>query len=390
VDEEAIAVDAEGEPRHAHTGDGARDGAHEDPDIRREQPFGPARRMVAIGGGVTVACVDQGKGPTILFLHGFPTSSMLWRKTIAHLATGHRCVAPDLLGFGDTEGPVESDFGIEAHAARAVALLDALGIAGEVAVVGHDWGGSIAQALVATAPERIGALVLIDCPAFEADEPAVVRRIALAARVPFVWDLAADSGLLLYIAKSAGGMRAGAVDDDALTDAAIEEYMRPLVKDTPPAYRASRERFRRAILGGLAGLDAALERAAEALRRFEKPTLVVWGCDDPYVSLSWGKRLADTIPGCVGFELLPFCGHWVPEEKSADLAGLIASHLDGGARASAIADALLASIGRSGPQGLVSAPSAPEGGAPDPTTAAASAALERLLALGGAGDAKGA
>jgi pimeloyl-ACP methyl ester carboxylesterase len=318
-------------------GDVAHDGAQAHPESEEDhpaaadivpeaRPLGPPRKCVGIPGGIVVSYFDQGIGPPILFLHGFPTSCALWRKTVAHLAQSHRCIAPDLLGFGDTDGPIENDYGIEAQAARAVAFLDAIGISQEVTVVGHDWGGAIAQALVARAPERIGRLVLIDCPAFEADEPVVLLRIALLARFPFLWDLAADTGLLLWIAKSARGLRGGAFETDAIDDAAIEEYMRPLSKDTPPTYRAGRERLRRVILGTVAGLDAALGRAAAALGKLEKPTLVIWGCDDPYLSVSWGKRLADTIPGCVGFELLPFCGHWVPEEKPAELAGLIAAH----------------------------------------------------------------
>jgi pimeloyl-ACP methyl ester carboxylesterase len=68
-------------------------------------------------------------------------------------------------------------------------------------------------------------------------------------------------------------------------------------------------------------------RCADALRRYERPALVVWGCEDPYMSVSWAKRLADAIPGCKRLELLPFCGHWVPEERGEKLAELVAQHV---------------------------------------------------------------
>ena len=58
------------------------------------------------------------------------------------------------------------------------------------------------------------------------------------------------------------------------------------------------------------------------LRRFDKPTLVVWGADDVFFSPSWGARLAQDIPGAHGrFELLPFCGHLVPEERPVAAPG---------------------------------------------------------------------
>jgi pimeloyl-ACP methyl ester carboxylesterase len=304
----------------------------------------PARRRVALADGCTIACLDEGAGPPVLLLHGLPTSAQLWRKVIARLAPAHRCIAPDLLGFGESEGPSTSDLTHAGHAARALALLDALGVTGEFALVGHDWGGVIAQTLAARAPERIASLVLVDSPAAGYDPDAVVRRIVAAARRPFVWDLAADTGLLRWFAKSAHGMRAGAFRADSLEEAALDDYMAPMHRDTPPAYRAARELHRRAIVAGFDDLDPALDETVLALRRFERPTLVVWGCDDPYVSVSFGKTLADEIPGCVGFELLPFCGHWVPEERPAELAALITGHLDGGRRAAAVADALLATV----------------------------------------------
>ena len=317
---------------HAHGDDGhshahGHDDAHAAPsEVVDEKPLGPPRKTVQVG-DVGFSVIDVGTGPVVLFLHGFPTSASLWRHVIDAMGKSCRCIAPDLLGLGNTECPADADYGLDRQAELILELMTKLGVEGEFSVVGHDWGGIVAEVLAATAPERVAKLVLLDCPAFAVDQPPVVKRLVLGARFSVVWDFLCDTGFLRWFATSDGGLRAGAYEPDALSNEAIAEYIRPLYKDTPPAYRAGRERFRRALLQVEAEAAAVVASVADGMRRFEKPTLVVWGCDDPYVSVSWGKKLADEVPGCVGFELIPFCGHWVPEEKPAVLAMLIASHL---------------------------------------------------------------
>jgi pimeloyl-ACP methyl ester carboxylesterase len=318
---------------HEHAHEHAHGGGHDHDDdhghaeeVVVDKPLGPDRKRVAVG-DVTFSLIDEGTGPVVLFLHGFPTSASLWRHVVTDLSKKFRCIAPDILGLGDTECPADADYGLDRQAELMFALLEKLGVAGEFSVVGHDWGGVIAQCMAATAPERLAKLVLLDCNAFGAEPPPVVQRLVLGARFSVLWDLLCDTGFLRWFAKSEGGMRAGAYEPDALTDEAIAEYIKPLYKDTPPAYRAGRERFRRALIQVEAEMLDVLASISEGMRRFEKPTLVIWGCDDPYVSVSWGKKLADEVPGCMGFELIPFCGHWVPEEKPEILAMLVGAHL---------------------------------------------------------------
>jgi pimeloyl-ACP methyl ester carboxylesterase len=58
----------------------------------------------------------------------------------------------------------------------------------------------------------------------------------------------------------------------------------------------------------------------DGLKRFDKPTLILWAADDPHISPSWGRRLFDDIPGAERFELIPFCGHFWQEERPAEFA----------------------------------------------------------------------
>lgn len=101
-------------------------------------------RRIAVG-DVALALVDEGSGPPVLLLHGFPDSSHLWRHQPPALqSAGLRVIAPDLRGFGESDKPpAVEDYAI-AHSVRdLVGLLDALGLE-RVQVVGHDWGAAVA------------------------------------------------------------------------------------------------------------------------------------------------------------------------------------------------------------------------------------------------------
>ena len=96
--------------------------------------------------GRRMAYVEVGEGDPIVFLHGNPTSSYLWRNVIPHLATRGRCIAPDLIGMGDSEklddsGPGRYRF-VE-HREYLDGLLAALGVGDRVVLVVHDWGSAL-------------------------------------------------------------------------------------------------------------------------------------------------------------------------------------------------------------------------------------------------------
>jgi hypothetical protein len=118
------------------------------------------KRTASLGPG-SVAYIDEGSGPPVLLLHECPFWSDVWRKTIVHLGPHFRCIAPDLLGLGDTETPLNTDWTLPAQAAMVLELLDRLGPR-RVHVVGHDHGGAIALILAAKHPEVIDRLVLIN------------------------------------------------------------------------------------------------------------------------------------------------------------------------------------------------------------------------------------
>ena len=110
--------------------------------------------------GIGIEVQDEGSGPPVLLLHGWPDSHRLWRHQVAALtAAGYRCVVPDLRGFGDSDRPAEVEaYALPFLAGDVLGVLDQLGIE-RAHVVGHDWGAALAWAIAALAPDRVDHLV---------------------------------------------------------------------------------------------------------------------------------------------------------------------------------------------------------------------------------------
>jgi pimeloyl-ACP methyl ester carboxylesterase len=106
--------------------------------------------------------VDEGAGQPVLLLHGFPDSSALWRHQVpALVAAGHRVIAPDLRGFGESDRPEGvASYAMPVLVSDVLGILDALELP-TAGVVGHDWGAGLAWTLAGVAPERVDRLVAL-------------------------------------------------------------------------------------------------------------------------------------------------------------------------------------------------------------------------------------
>ena len=129
-------------------------------------------------GDLTFAVQDEGEGPAVVLLHGFPDSHALWRHQIpALVAAGYRVIAPDLRGFGESSMPVGADqYGILDLVGDVLGTLDALGVQ-RAHVVGHDWGAALAWAMAAFVPDRVDHLV-----ALSVGHPSAFRDAGFAQR----------------------------------------------------------------------------------------------------------------------------------------------------------------------------------------------------------------
>jgi 2-hydroxymuconate-semialdehyde hydrolase len=255
--------------------------------------------------GGELAYVDEGDGPAVVLLHGFPTSSHLWRDLVPILAPRFRVIAPDLLGYGASSKPEDvSALTVPAQAEHVRTLLMGLD-ATEYAVVGHDIGGGIAQLLARD--RAVDAMVLMDSIAFDAWPIEAVRMLQEAD--PDGADAEFVSGVVGVALDTGMNEPARLSDDDRAA------YVRPWTESPPSLLRAAR-----AIDGvGLTGIEDRL--AALDLR-----VLLVWGEEDPFLPPNLAERLSDLLPGSTT-ALLPGCGHFVTEDAPEAVLPLIAEYL---------------------------------------------------------------
>lgn len=280
--------------------------------------YGPALKRFTRVGPAELATIVSGKpeAQPVLFLHGFPTHGWLWRKVLVELGDDVRALVPDLLGLGDTVVSPYADFAAPVQAELLIEWLDLLGL-DRVAVVAHDQGGAVAQQMVANHPHRVSHLALVDVVAYDNWPVRPVAVLSKLAKAPGVDNVAYALGLPRPVSRLV--FRRAVQDPASVPDDVVEEYLRPLLTHD------GRERARRFVLAG----DArhTLE-CVPGLRAWDGPALVAWGADDPLLSPSWGLRLVDDLRGADRLELLPFCGHLVPEERPAELATLLRTLLD--------------------------------------------------------------
>jgi len=112
--------------------------------------------------GLSFEVLDEGSGPAVLLLHGFPDSAALWRHQVpALVGAGYRVIAPDLRGFGESDRPAEAAaYRMPTLIADVLGILDARGVQ-RTAVVGHDWGAGLAWSLTAAAAQRVDRLAVL-------------------------------------------------------------------------------------------------------------------------------------------------------------------------------------------------------------------------------------
>ena len=169
-----------------------------------------------------VAYAERGEGPAALFVHGVFLNSYYWRHVMARLGGERRCLAPDLLGHGDTPARPGQDVSLRAEAELLEAFCEAMDL-DQVDVVANDSGSAIAQIFAARYPERIRTLTLTNGDADGNYPPADFRQVVemakggvfSAQREAF----AADINLLRP------GFAAGYENIDAVSDETLRVYL---------------------------------------------------------------------------------------------------------------------------------------------------------------------
>ena len=223
-------------------------------------------------------------GRPVVFIHGYSMGSSLWRPLSERLAArGFSCLAPTWPLGAHTEPMREgAELTMEGVAAIVGELLHALALE-DVVLVGNDTGGAIAQLVATSAPERLGALVLTSCDAFEHFPPPILKPIIAAAKFPPAFHAALQPMRTRFGRKRGFGALAHADIDDL-----VAEWVEPALTN-------------RRVRNDLRRFTASLNRettvrAAARLPRFAKPALVAWSADDVFFPREDGQRLAEALP----------------------------------------------------------------------------------------------
>lgn len=272
-------------------------------------PFSPRWRQYD---GLRLAHLDEGDGAPVLFLHGEPTWSFLWRRVIGPVRdAGFRCLAPDLPGFGRSDKPIDQGwYSYDRHTDAMAGLLSDLDLRG-VTIVVHDWGGPIGLRLAVEHAERIDRMVILDTGLFTGQQAMSDAWIAFRDFVARTEDL--PVGFLVR-----GGCHTDPGDEVIAaydvpfpnSDAKAGARAFPLMLPTEPS-----------APGAQAGA-----RVLAALREDTRDKLVLWADADPVLPLETGQRFAQAL-GTEVAHVIPGAGHFLQEDAGPQIGALIAGWL---------------------------------------------------------------
>jgi haloalkane dehalogenase len=194
-----------------------------DDAISASDPF-ERRRMPVLD--TEMAYVDTGTGDPIVYLHGNPTSSYLWRNIIRHLRGQGRCLAPDLVGMGSSGRSPQHAYRFVDHARYLDAWFEALGLQGDITLVVHDWGSALGFYWAQRHPARVKGIVYMEAlvrPVTWDNWPEQARSIFQAMRSPAGEQLILEKNLFVERILPASVMR-------RLSDEEMAAYRRPYLQ----------------------------------------------------------------------------------------------------------------------------------------------------------------
>jgi len=257
--------------------------------------------------------IDQGIGNVILLLHGVPTSGWLYRKMIDELATNHRVIAPDMLGFGSSDSPSGYDIYEPAeHAKRLLGLMDNLEIKNWSHVF-HDAGGLWTWELIKAAPNRISNLVILNTIIYkEGFNPPIKLKKGLLTQ--FIMSLYSNGISTNTMLK---GLFNGGLMENNLTKEELEGYKKPLLEGrTKSLYH-----FFSKTCQELPNYEAIIKNS-------DMPKLLIWGKHDSFLVFDKMKEkvISDLELEKSNIHILE-AKHFIQEEQPQTINSLILDFL---------------------------------------------------------------
>ena len=280
----------------------------------------PRRRIEVLD--TEMAYVDAGAGAPVVFLHGNPTSSYLWRNVIPIVAPHGRCLAPDLVGMGDSGKAPAGSYRFADHARYLDAWFEALGLMRGVTLVLHDWGSALGFHWAHRHPDRVRGLVYMEAivrPVSWSEWPEAARKIFQAMRTPAGEEMVLGKNVFVERILPASVLR-------GLTEAEMGVYRRPYLE--PGESRRPTLTWPREIPidGEPADVVAIVDGYARWLAASDRPKLFVNA--DPGVILvgaqrescrAWPSQREITVKG----------SHFLQEDSPAEIGEAIVAFLKG-------------------------------------------------------------
>jgi haloalkane dehalogenase len=262
--------------------------------------------------GLRLAHIDEGDGEPVVFVHGEPTWSFLWRKAIGPvLGAGHRCIAPDHAGFGRSDKPTDPDwYSYDRHAELFADLLEHLDLR-DATIVVHDWGGPIGLRAAVEHPDRIARMVIMDTGLFTGEQPMTDAWRTFRDFVERTEDLPIQ---MLVSGATARGL------DDAVAAAYEAPFPTPESKAGARAFPLMLPTSPE-MPGAAAG-----QRVLEALRTDDRPKLHLWADSDPIIPFKVGERFASAINADPP-EKIANASHFLQEDAGEEIGARIAEWL---------------------------------------------------------------
>ena len=283
--------------------------------------------------GLRMHCVTAGKGPLILFLHGFPEFWYEWKNQLAEFSKDHLVVAPDMRGYNLSDKPnSEEQYRMSYLVDDVLSLADHFSHGKKFVLVAHDWGGAVAWAFAIAHPDRLNKLVIVNAPhpgvfgrllASDAKQQQASQYMLMFRSAQAEQTLSANNYTPLVNAVLGAGLKDGVFTEDdkqayikawsqpgALTGGL--NYYRANRVGPPPSGQATEGKETSSGNFGVDPLSLTVK----------VPTLVIWGEKDTALLTGNLDGLDQFVPQLT-IKRIPEGSHWVIHEKPAEVNGYI-------------------------------------------------------------------
>ena len=248
--------------------------------------------------------IDKGEGKTILFVHGTPTWSFLYRDYISELSKKYRCIAIDHIGFGLSEKPTTFDGTPQSHSDNLIEFIEKLNLT-EITIVVHDFGGPIGLGAAIHISDKIKQIVMLNTWLWETKSNPNAQKINKL--------LNSGIGRFLYLKMNFSPkvlFKKGIYNKKVLSKRLHKQYIYPFPNK---ASRQSLLKIGKALVGSS---DWYQEQWKQLNKLESKPWLILWGTEDEFITMDYLSKWKNRLPNSKVIEYR--CGHFIQEEKPTE------------------------------------------------------------------------